>query len=739
MILGNRFSSALVHILYTILIFGLFAGAAPAQEPPAAAPPLQKDMKPPAAPVVPAASGDQKVILNFGDQVDIKLIVDYVAARTKTNYIYDETLTGTVSLRAPKEVSVTALQSILESILEFKGWALSPSPEGFVKVVSASVAGTKPTPFYGPNETAKLPDRDVIVTQVVALKNTDAATVMNSLQGIMSGVAAPRAAQPGRPAAGGAGLAAGSRIFAVPGQRMLVLTDYAPNVARMLKMIEVLDVTADQPPLKLIPLKYIRADEYAPKITAYLRARSGMDSSAQGRAGFAIDSDARLNALVVVALPADMEAIASLAEQLDVPVPEAERPYRIIRLKNTKAEDMLATVQQIMGGGMETTTASGHPSTSTPAPSGTTPRATTGTPAYAAAAPATAAAATDSSAAIAAAGGGTMTGLVGSQVQAIANKHTNSLILVGPPREQALLAAIIEQLDMRRPQVMIEALVVEVSRSQALDIGVELLNLQRGAVRGGTNFGLSKIDFAAKTAAVSASSGLTGFVIKGGDIQAIVKLMEQKGNGRIVSRPRALVNDNEAASFVSEAEEPYTQINAVGSNTTTSSFGGYETAGTYLDVTPHISEADYLQLDIHVKLSAFTGTAASDSAPPARHTDEVTSKVTIPDNSTVLIGGLNRADNSNSRSQVPILGSIPLLGQLFRRDTSDASQATLYVFIKTRIARAEDFSDLKGLSSAASRQVITEENLTRPEYKQLPVKQDLFESPAASGAGIHEP
>jgi len=361
-------------------------------------------------------------------------------------------------------------------------------------------------------------------------------------------------------------------------------------------------------------------------------------------------------------------------------------------------------------------------------------------PGYGAAPPVTAAEPAGSAAAGAGAGSGSaMTGVVGSQVQAIANKHTNSLILVGPPREQAMLAAIIEQLDMRRPQVMIEALVVQVSRSQAFDVGVELLNLQRGSVRGATNFGLSKIDFSGGTASVSASSGLTGFVISGGDIDAIVKLMAQKGNGRIVSRPRALVNDNEAAKFVSEAEEPYTQINAVGSNTTTSSFGGYETAGTYLDVTPHISEADYLQLDIHVKLSSFTGTAASDSAPPARHTDEVTSKVTIPDNSTILIGGLNRADASNSRTQVPILGSIPLLGQLFRRDTSSASQATLYVFIKTRIARAEDFSDLKGISGEASRQVITEENRTRREDKRLPVNQDLYDSPATRGAGIHEP
>lgn len=318
-----------------------------------------------------------------------------------------------------------------------------------------------------------------------------------------------------------------------------------------------------------------------------------------------------------------------------------------------------------------------------------------------------------------------------------------SLILIGPPNEQETLAAVITELDRRRPQVMIEALVVEVSGTRNLDIGTELAYLRPlrkgdSGAGGVTSFGLSAIDLATGTSAIASLPGLTGFILRDADVQAIVHLFEQKIQGKVVSRPRTLVNDNESALFRSEQEQPYTQISSL-SATTTVSFQDYARAGISLSITPHISEADYLQIEITVNLSAFSGDAPSPSTPPPRTTNFVQSKVTVPDNSTVLLGGLNQANRAQTARQVPILGDIPILGYLFRRNTANKSASTLYVFVKSRIARAEDFSDLKSMGAEASRDLLRQENLQRPAHDQIPVDQDVYQTPALRPEGIHEP
>jgi general secretion pathway protein D len=654
----------------------------------------------------PGVTGPSTVTLNFGDEVDIRLIVDYVAARTGRNFIYDETLIGTVALRAPQEVPSDALYGVLQTILEFKGWALVPAPRGFVKVVPAPVAALKPSPFYGPDEVDELPDDDVIVTQVVELEFADPAALLQALVPIVSGTGVPYVAGPrgrGAAAATAQAVAAGPKLLAVPEHRLLVITDYAPNVRRVVKLVEMLDREARREPARreVFRLEHARAEQYAPRILSYLQAQHSLSGEADEAAAL-VDCDPRLNSVIVVGTAEDVETVRELIESFDVPVPETETPYRILWLKNSRAEQMLETVEQVMTARAEATSGSAE----APGASGGLQQS-----------PGDAA---------------------GTGVHVVANKHTNSIILLGPPKEVEVLATVVGHLDRRRPQVTIEALVVEVDADKTFDVGTELANLQEFAgdkVGGATSFGLSEIDFTEGTVEIEPARGLTGFLILDGDVRAIIRLFEQKVQGKIVSHPRALVNDNESAVFRSEREEPFVQISTLGADTTTVSFGGYENAGTTLSITPHISEADYLQLEIELELSAFQGEGALD-APPPRTRSTVSSRVTVPDNATVLLGGLNRTDERQTISRVPILGSIPILGYLFRRKTTVRSDATLYVFIKANIARQEDFSDLKASSEEASRQLLRQENLTRSESRRLPEGQDVFESPAfRPGAG----
>jgi general secretion pathway protein D len=677
------------------------------------------------------------VLLNFGDTVELRVFVDYVAARTRTNFVYDDQLVGSVMLRTPKEVPVSALRSILESLLEFKGLTLVPSPEGFTKVVPIATAASKPTPFFGPDEADRLPDEDVIVTQVIEVKHADLNSVLSALQPILSGVtvSAPAAAATPAymstlgPAAGAARVtmatrptAVGSKIIAVPQHNMLVVTDYAPNVRRLVKLVQTLDVETPQARLELIPLQFIRAEDYAPKILNYVQARYAQ-AGLQARVAPVVDYDARLNTLIVVALAEDLDAVHSLLADLDVAGLEQERPYRIIRLKNSSAEELLGTLQAVMAA-QEKAPVTGAPTATTPEtvypakppPPASAAPATTPTPAAGAPAGRTSA----------------PTVVAGTHITAVANKHTNAIILIGPPDEQEVLSAIIEALDVRRPQVMVEALVVEVDASRTLDIGVELSHLTGLAgnrVGGFTSFGFSTFNPNTGAVELGAATGLTGFLVLDSNVTALVNLFLEKVQGKIVSRPRTLVNDNESAAFVSEREEPFVQISALASNTTTTSFGGYEKAGTTLKITPHISEADYLQLEIDVILSAFQGKGTA-ATPPPRVTNNIQSKVTVPDNCTVLLGGLNRTDQTKTVDKVPLLGDIPILGFLFRHDVNVDTDSILYVFVKARIARAEDFSDLLKLSREASEQVLRQQNAQQPAKRQLPLDQDIYESPA---------
>lgn len=673
-------------------------------------------------PVPPAEGREAMVQLNFGDTVDLRVFVDYVAARTGRNFIYDESLVGAVTLRAPTEVPVTALYGVLESVLEFKGWSLVAAPEGFIKVVPAGVAATKPTPFFGPEEMGKLPDADVIVTQVVKLKYAEPAAVLASLQPILSGTSvtgrptlrvptAARRPTAARPAFPTATTALGGRMVAVPEHRLIIITDYAPNVRRIVRLIQTLDREAPAAEMDLIPLQYIRAEEYAPKILNYLQARYGQAGRPVPVAPL-VDYDSRLNTLIVVASADDLDAVHALIADLDVEVPEEARRYRIIRLKNSSAEEMLATLQEVMAAqaqgptGARLTTGPKPPPRAPGAPGPAAPGAST-----------------------AGRGGSPISG---TRVTAIADKHTNAIILIGPREEQEVLAAIIESLDTRRPQVLIEALIVEVDTDRILDIGLELAHLQplRGTRVGGVStFGFTTANITGGTVEIAPAAGLTGFLILDSQVTALLNLFQQKGLGKIVSRPRALVNDNESATFISEREEPFIQVSNLGADTTTVSFGGYEKAGTTLEITPHISEADYLQLEIRLVLSAFQGEGTV-NAPPPRVTNNVYSKVTVPDNRTVLLGGLTRTDERKTVQKVPLLGDLPLLGWLFRRDTVTKSEATLYVFIKSRIAREEDFSDLQALAEEASQTLLQQENLLRDPAEQVPTDEDVYQSPA---------
>ena len=194
--------------------------------------------------------------------------------------------------------------------------------------------------------------------------------------------------------------------------------------------------------------------------------------------------------------------------------------------------------------------------------------------------------------------------------------------------------------------------------------------------------------------------GFNGAVVNSDVADVIIRALSTNARARVVSAPRVLVNDNATGTLDSVNEAPFTSVNASDTVATTS-FGGFAEAGTSITVTPHISEGDHLQLEYGVTLSSFSGDAASVDgglAPPPRQTNSIESVVTIPDGNTIIVGGLNRSDFSESIQAIPILGQIPWLEYLFSSRTENRADTTLFVFIRPVILRDDEFDDLRTLS-----------------------------------------
>jgi general secretion pathway protein D len=206
-------------------------------------------------------------------------------------------------------------------------------------------------------------------------------------------------------------------------------------------------------------------------------------------------------------------------------------------------------------------------------------------------------------------------------------------------------------------------------------------------------FGLGSPPPTAGTIPPAAGSGLTGVVLNPGQWSAAIRALQTIEKGRTLSIPKILVHNHQQARLDSVLQQPYASTNA-STTVATTSYGGSLDAGTILTVKPHLTEADHLQLEYTVTLSSFVG-AAQENLPPPRQQSSIQSQVTIPDGYTVVLGGLDITTDSETRSQLPILGDIPLLGLLFRNTTTTKTKTRFFVFLRASVMRDARFEDLR--------------------------------------------
>jgi general secretion pathway protein D len=281
-----------------------------------------------------------------------------------------------------------------------------------------------------------------------------------------------------------------------------------------------------------------------------------------------------------------------------------------------------------------------------------------------------------------------------------ADRSTNRLIALGTPRVLEELEHLITELDVREPQVMVEALVVSLSDSQTRALGVEL---QKQGVNGevqyklGSLFGLGGVSPTDPAIPALAGTGAVGVVLDPGSFSALVKALETVNQGRTLTIPKVLVTNQQPASLNSVLQTPFASTNA-STTVATTTFGGTQDAGTEITVTPRITEGDELSLDYTITLSSFVGDPASPALPPPRQQNKLKSMATVPDGFTVAVGGLEVETDGTSSSRVPLLGSIPILGALFSSQSKTKTRSHFYVFLRTTVLRSQSFEDLRYVS-----------------------------------------
>lgn len=309
----------------------------------------------------------------------------------------------------------------------------------------------------------------------------------------------------------------------------------------------------------------------------------------------------------------------------------------------------------------------------------------------------------------------------------IADEKNNQIVVRAPKRVQPQYAQLINRIDLRRPQVFIDAQIVAVTDNENFRLAFET-QILAGEFAYNSNFGLGTLpgsDIQSKKGVNTGLLGLTAALIKSDQVPLIINALQQNVDGRILSTPQILVDDNETATITREDRVP-TQVATQGGDSTITSQGEDATAGTTFTVTPTISE-NGLKLEYAIELSAFTGSSASPGLAPPSQAVNLDGIVTVPSDATVVVGGLTVENLQNTVLKVPLLGDIPFIGHLFRDTSKTAQNVRVYIFLTPRVLRDPTFADLRLLTRGPMENArVSDIDLPPPQ----PVRVDIVESPA---------
>jgi len=293
------------------------------------------------------------------------------------------------------------------------------------------------------------------------------------------------------------------------------------------------------------------------------------------------------------------------------------------------------------------------------------------------------------------------------QIIIVPDPNTFSLIVYANRKNQEWIENLTKSLDKRRPQVLIDVTLVEITRTDTFEYDLNLVTSAQEAVIG--NIGIDPIHTIDRRSRLEGSfnlldsdgnaTGQTKAFYSDDKVQALLTAIKRKNYGRVLAKPKILVDDGQEGQISTTDETTYVkeavQVPNQGAPITTRDFQPIE-ASIILEIIPHISEGDLLRLDVHLSREDF-GSRPQAGAPPDKATSEITTTVFVPDKNTVILGGLVKLNQSKGGSKIPILGDIPLIGALFRSVDNSDVERKLYVFLKANIVRPSKEARLEDL------------------------------------------
>ena len=559
---------------------------------------------------------------NFRD-ADIRQIVEAVSEISGKTFILDPRVTAKVTILSKTPMSADAFYEAFLSILQVHGYVAITTGD-IIKIIPDTSARQHPGPLISDGAGVGADD---IVTRVIQVHNIGAAQLVPILR--------PLIPQYGH-------------MAAHPGSNMLIISDRANNVDRLVSIIHRIDLSSDDG-IEIVPLEHASSTEIVRVLTMLTQTprSDGMPTTTD------LIADARTNSILIGGDKNDRLRLRALIAHLDTPLEHGDNT-QVRYLRYADAEDLAAKLQTHFT------------------------QQTTGS------------------------GGASM-----DQVNVWADPQTNAIVVNAPPKMMRSLISIVDKLDIRRAQVLVEAIIVEVLADKVYDLGVTWAVEGSGNNKliGITNFPGSGTNLINPLGAMNSDGAVdpSGSIGEGTSIgvgrimdgstnfAAILNALQGDASTNIISTPTIVTTDNEEASLQVGQEVPFVTGSYASTGTVGSAINPFQTiqreqVGMKLTLTPQINEGNAILLKISQEISSISESAAG-AADLITNQRTIDTTVIVDDGAILVLGGLIEESLRESIQKVPILGSIPVLGALFRHRSVSKVKTNLMVFIRPTILR----------------------------------------------------
>ncbi len=630
--------------------------------------------------------------IDFND-VDIRKVIETVSEITGKNFLIDDRVQGRVTMVGPKSLTADEIYQVFLSILRVKGYALVPAGKINKIVPAANVASYNMDTEVG--ATAKKKVGDQYITQVIHVQYTNADDLRNLLAPLI-----PKS----------------DSITAYGPTNLLIITTTESLLSRLGQIISVVDVAGAREEIRTIKVNYAPVEDLAGKITQIIQkqsrpvavprrsARGIRPAQAASLMETKIIPDDRTNSIIAIGDVQTLDRVEALVKQLDVSMPAGKGKIHVYYLQNADSDDLSKVLM-----GIPVKQVSNQV------------KATSGNPGQAAAA---------------------RTGTPETDISIISDPATNSLVITAKPEDYAVLESVIRKLDVPREQVLVEVLIAEVSMDKTLSMGVEWRAANKfndGTLGfGGSTFGALDSLVASFPSTPSGlvvgalgetiSFNVGGQVVDVPNLGTLISLLRTDSDVNILSTPTIVTMDNHEAEIVVAQNVPFQTSTKFDANNQPVITFDYRDVGLTLRITPQINSERFVKLDIFTQLEALVAntisTGLSREIAPTTLKRMANTSVVVSDGQTVVIGGLIRDDKTKVVSRVPVLGSLPILGALFRKESTVASKTNLLIFLTPHIiANPKDMQE-------ASRSSVRKQTLLPMERME---DTGLVERPAVNG------